>query len=753
MLEDNGVVEQQHSGNRAVLVVGGGLAGMQASLLLAATGVHVYLVDRAPAIGGHQPLLDKTFPTDSCGLCYMSPKRHAAYCPFVECERNERISLMVSTEVVGIEGEAGNFSVKLKEKARGVKPALCTGCDKCSEVCPVEVKSEFGGGLEQHKAIYRPFAQAVPESYLIDWDNCTRCGECTKVCPAGAIDLDGSDKELKVQVGAVILAPGFKAIEGGLKTEYGYGLFPNVVTSIQLERMLSYGGPTQGVALRPSDGEPPKRVAFIQCVGSRDPSCGRDYCSSICCMYAAKQATLLTQREPGTTATIFQMDLRSFGKGYDKYIGRIQSEEAVEYRRSAVSTVKQVPGSKDLLVSFIDADGTQRQEAFSMVVLSVGMEPSPGVRDLADRLGLALNSHGFLGSGELLHETTSIPGIFVAGGGREPMDVADAVAEGAAAAGSAARVLGIQLAKPEAAPEESVAVEQSTEDGAEAEEAVSEPEVEQEDEQQAESQLPKVAVLLCDCGGEIGGSINLQALADRALTWPEVGDAKVVDGLCKPDSASIIAQTVGNNGVDRLVLGVCARRKVEGPLTAAAIEAGLNPQLMELVNLREQCAWVHFSDKEAAGAKAENLVEMAVAKIAGQEAVEQSSVEIPATALVVGGGVAGLVAATELASHGVEVWLAEREDNLGGLTEGASPGDREQRSGPRDDRCRSGPGGRASWRFPQHHYGRRRESRAEPQPGDAGNRCGGGAAGRVSPWRTSWGDNPDGVVATAGRRR
>ncbi len=427
-----------------VMVVGGGLAGMQASLLLSGIGVQVYLVDRAPAIGGHQPLLDKTFPTDSCGLCFMSP-RAAAYCPFVECERNERVSILPSTEVVGLAGQAGDFSVRLLRRARGVDAARCSGCGRCAEVCPVLVRSEFGGGLERRKAIYRPYAQAVPDSYLIDWSSCSRCGECANACPENAIDLQESDAESTLQVGAIILAPGFKPVDAGLKTEYGYGIYPNVVTSVQLERMLSYGGPMGGLARRPSDGRLPEKVAFIQCVGSRDPSRGRGYCSSICCMYTAKQAALLTRRSAGTSATVFQMDLRAFGKGYDGYVKGIRDGGKVEYRRSAVSTVKQVPGTRDLILSFVDGDGAKREETFSMVVLSLGVEPSDGVAQLAATLGVPLNRYGFLSSSPALREQTPLPGVFVAGGGREPMDIADSVAEGAAAAASAARVLGVRI--------------------------------------------------------------------------------------------------------------------------------------------------------------------------------------------------------------------------------------------------------------------------------------------------------------------
>ncbi|MHB0869449.1 MAG: FAD-dependent oxidoreductase [Chloroflexota bacterium] len=675
--------------DRSALVVGGGLAGMQASLLLAATGVQVYLVERGPAIGGHQPLLDKSFPTDSCGLCFMSPGRAAGYCPFVECERNERISLLTLAEVVGLSGEPGDFSVQVRLRPRGVRPESCTGCGRCSEACPVLVRADFGGGLEQRKAIYRPFPQAVPDAYLVDRTNCNRCRECVKACPVEAIDLDEAAREESLRVGAVILAPGFKAADGGIRTEYGYGVYANVITGIQMERMLSLGGPTGGRVRRPSDGAAAERVAFIQCVGSRDPSRGRNYCSSICCMYAAKQVALLKGESPDASVVVFQRDRMAVGKGHEGYVERVEALPGVEYRRSAVGGVKQVPGRRDLLVSFVDPDGVQREERFDLVVLSVGMEPSDGVRELAGRLGLPLNRFGFLESDPLLHAQTPLAGIFVAGGGREPMDVADAVAEGAAAAMEAASLLRVGLAGFGPDVDEHPAGESQTD----SEEAGRSRVAQALGTTAAPADLglavPRVGVLLCGCGGEIGGRLDLAGMADSLAARPEVVYAVVADRLCETEAVDVLRESL-RRGANRLVVAACARRRIEEPLRRSALEAGLEPGLLELVNLREQCVWVHpavmlsgakhLPDAETlrfaqgddvvhsagATAKAESLLAVGIARVTLAEAVSPRSTVITPTALVVGGGAAGMAASCLLAEQGVEVWLAERETELGG---------------------------------------------------------------------------------------
>ncbi len=264
-------------------------------------------------------LLDRTFPTNSCGLCFISPEP-PAYCPFIECERAPNIEILTYCQVEGLEGEPGDFQVSILEKARYVDRERCNGCGSCLSVCTVEVPRELGEGLERRKAIYIPYPQAIPNAYLIDKEVCTECGECVRACPQGAIDLGMEDRERLLEVGAVILAPGFQPFPASRKGEFGFGIYENVLTGFQFERMLSLTSPTKGLPQRPSDGRTPHRLAFIQCVGSRDRSLGRGYCSSVCCMYATKQAMLAKERAPHLEIEVFYMDLRTYGKGYDRYL-------------------------------------------------------------------------------------------------------------------------------------------------------------------------------------------------------------------------------------------------------------------------------------------------------------------------------------------------------------------------------------------------------------------------------------------------
>ena len=296
----------------AVLVVGGGIAGMQSSLDLANSGFKVYLVDTAPAIGGVMAQLDKTFPTNDCSMCIMAPK-------LVDVGRHPNIQLITYSEIEGLTGKPGNFKVKIRKKARHVDPDKCTGCGVCAQNCPIEAISIFNEGLSDRKCIYVPYPQAVPLAYTIDRNKCIGCGLCENLCLADAIKYDDEEKIIDLDVGSIILCPGFDEFESDIKSEYGHGRFENVVTSIEFERVLSASGPYKGHVLRRSDGVQPEKVAWIQCVGSRDRGCGNNYCSSVCCTYAIKEAVIAKEHVKTIKPTIFYMDMRTFGKDFEAY--------------------------------------------------------------------------------------------------------------------------------------------------------------------------------------------------------------------------------------------------------------------------------------------------------------------------------------------------------------------------------------------------------------------------------------------------
>ena len=630
----------------AVLVVGAGIGGMQAALLTAEAGFKTYLLDKAPAIGGLMPLLDRTFPTDTCGLCTSCPTQ-PAYCPFIECDRHPDIELVPYAEIGGLEGEPGHYSVSITRKARYVDAKLCTGCGDCVAVCPVEVPRELGGGLETRRAIYRPYPQAFPDTYLIDREHCTECMECVKICPTQAVDLNMEPQRDRLEVGAIILTLGASAFDARQKSEYGFGRYENVLSSIQFERMLSLTSPSGGIPVRPSDGCVPKRFAFIQCVGSRDVSVERGYCSSICCMYAIKQATLGRERAPESEVTVFYMDIRAFGKDFDRYYERAKAEHGVRYVSSFTPSVEEVPESKNLRVKYIAADGQLQKEEFDLVVLSVGFGPPEGAGELASRLGIALNEYGFCQRGELNLTETSKDGIFVGGAFGEPKDIPETVAETASAAASAARFLAASRGA-HLQPREFVV----------AGEFPPERDVSYED--------PKVGVFVCQCGAEIAEVVDVADVVAYAGGLRDVTLAREMPMACTPEGLEEISQAIAEEGLNRVVVAGCTHRLYEGPFHDCLRSAGLNPYLLERVNLRGECAWVHRHDPSAATAKARTLVSMAAARARLLEPAQRAEGALVPSGLVIGGGLAGLTASLSLAEQGFQVYLVEEEDQLGG---------------------------------------------------------------------------------------
>jgi len=410
----------------ATLVVGGGIAGIQASLDLADAGFKVYLLDKSPSIGGTMAQLDKTFPTNDCSMCILAPK-------LVGAGRHPNIQLITHGEIQKVNGEVGNFEVTILRKATYVNEEKCNGCGVCAQQCPIEVPNEFDEKVGIRKAIYVPFPQAVPLKYAIDEENCIKCELCQNVCRAGAVDFNQKPETINLNVGAIILATGFEEFDPRLKSGYGYGRYPNVVSSIEFERILSASGPFGGKIVRPSDGIVPQKIAFIQCVGSRDDQVGSNYCSSACCMYAIKEAVIAREHNPRLQCAIFFMDIRAYGKEFDEYYERATKEYGVRFVRSRVSNIEEKPKTRDLIVRHV-VEEKPTDEEFDLVVLSVGMKPPKDAVELSKVLGIELNKYNFCATETFSPVETSRQGIYVCGAFTAPKDIPESVAQASGAA-------------------------------------------------------------------------------------------------------------------------------------------------------------------------------------------------------------------------------------------------------------------------------------------------------------------------------
>ncbi|OPX65551.1 MULTISPECIES: CoB--CoM heterodisulfide reductase iron-sulfur subunit A family protein [unclassified Methanoregula] len=410
-----------------VVVIGAGVAGIQAALDIASHGIHVDLIEREPTIGGHMAMLDKTFPTNDCSMCILSPK-------MVDVSRHPNITIHTCTDVEKVEGEAGHFRVTVKKHPRYIDETTCTGCGDCVLVCPVEVYNRFDAGIGVRKAIYKPHPQAVPDIVVRDQEHCIECGLCYDVCGPGSVKREDTEKEIVIDAASIVLATGYEVFNPKKKPQLGHLTLPDVITSLELERMINAGGPTGGKVLRLSTGEKPKSIIFLQCVGSRDMTVDRPYCSCVCCMQAIKNAILIKEKSPDTDVTICYMDIRSFGKGYEEYYERAKAL-GVRFLRGMPSDIIPDKGGQ-----IVQVENTETAEVTVMhpdlVVLSVGMEPAPSLATLAEKSGIPLEESGFVKTvHDALDTTTTLrPGIYVAGTAVAPKDIPDSVSSGGSAA-------------------------------------------------------------------------------------------------------------------------------------------------------------------------------------------------------------------------------------------------------------------------------------------------------------------------------
>jgi heterodisulfide reductase subunit A2 len=523
----------------------------------------------------------------------------------------------------------------------------CIACGACAEKCPAKTADEFNKGISKRKAIYVPYAQAVPLKYAIDPDRCIflkkgKCGACQKICPTGAVNFDDKEEEISLNVGSVIVTAGFKTFDPSAFDNYQYARLANVVTSMEFERILSAGGPTGGHVLRPSDGRPPAKIAWLQCVGSRDQNkCDNEYCSSVCCMYAIKEAVIAGEHlAAGFQGSIFYMDMRTHGKDFERYYDRAKAG-GVRFICSKVHTITQADESGTLSLEYVTDDGRRITEDFDMVVLSVGMEPADSAVEVAQNLGIELNHYNFVKTDDVRPVATSRPGIYVAGVIQGCKDIPQSVMEASAAACSAG--LALSSARGTLVKEKQFPAEKDV-----------------------SGEPPRIGVFVCNCGINIGGIADVPAITEYAAGLPYVVHAEENLFSCSQDTQEKMVEVIRKQKLNRIVVAACTPRTHEPLFQETIRNAGVNAYLFDMANIRNQCTWVHSGDHDAATAKAKDLVRMAAARAALLEPIPDISVDVNKTALVIGGGVAGMTAALSLADQGFPAVLIERSAELGG---------------------------------------------------------------------------------------
>ena len=559
------------------------------------------------------------------------------------------IELLTLSEVVDVAGPAGNFTVTVKKNPRYIDMDKCIACGICAEKCPKLVTDDYNVGLSKRKAAYIPYGQTIPLKYAIDAENCIfiqkgkgKCLACEKFCPTGAINFKDQEQIVTFNVGSMILSPGHKAFDPSVFDFYGYKKIPDVVTGMEYERMLSPGGPFQGHVEMPSNGKTPESIAWIQCVGSRNTNkSDNGYCSSVCCMYAMKQALITETHIPGGgKQTIFFMDMRCHGKEFEHYYEYAKNKN-IRFMRARPHTIEAGPGGVGVKMLYSTEDGRKVEENFDMAVLSVGLEAPRDALDIAEKTGIRLTNYRFAETGSFNPVASSKAGIYIGGSFMGPMNIPSAVAHASSAASCAARELvsarGTLTRKKTYPPEADIS-----------------------------GQPPKIGVFVCSCGINIAQYVDVGEVTAYAKTLPHVAYAENNLFTCSTDSQGQMAKIVQEQGLNRVVIAACSPRTHEPLFQDTLKELGINGYLVEMANIRNQNSWVHQKQPEKATQKAKDQVRMAVAKAGRVYPLSRMEVPVVSRALVIGGGVTGMTAALGLADQGFDTVLVEKSGRLGG---------------------------------------------------------------------------------------
>jgi heterodisulfide reductase subunit A2 len=622
--------------SNSVLVLGGGIAGIKASLDLAEAGRQVYVVEQKPALGGFLPLLDRQFPTNDCNICYLLPEGGSEGGP-------HRVQTLPLSRLSELKGQAGDFTALVESSPRYIDTTRCNACGACLEVCPREAVL-FTPGLDTNSTTCLRYPQATPEAFSIDMERCDGCGECLKVCVPEAINLEEQGSQRELEVGAVILASGAQAWDPTPMEEwYGYHRFPDVVTSLEFEQLMSAAGPTGGLLQRPSDGRLPKRIGWIQCAGSRTVrDGGNPYCSSICCMISMKEAIWALERfDRSLEATVFFMDMRPMGKDYELYYQRAKNELGVKFTRCMPHTVEWDEPQGDLVLTHVDDKGRLQDMHLDMLVLATGFCAPSDAAEQAAALGIELGPHHFVDTDTFQPVSTSREGVYACGMALGPQDIPGSLVQASAACGLA----GADLVPPRGLASEKVLPEEKKTDG----------------------QDPRIGVFLVDWGQVVKVALDTEVVKQAAAAWDGVVHVAELELAHGQDGLAELENAIVEQNLNRVVVAGYSPRTHSKVFAEAVRRAGLNRAMLEMANIRDQDALVHRHDYDSATDKAIALVRMAVAGVRQARPIPTLKLPFNPDALVVGGGMAGLSAALSMADQGIRVYLVERSRRLGGM--------------------------------------------------------------------------------------